>query len=69
MRKNNILFLLLALMLISGCGGNTTDASLASDNEKEMDTIDTISTETETEIELHDDLPEELDFLGAEIGI
>ena len=64
--KKRVLILLAAAMLCTGCGGNTNDAKIATDTETTApDTRETEPAETE----LHDDLPDDLDFDGTEIGI
>ena len=64
--KKRVLILLAAAMLCTGCGGNTNDAKIATDTE----TTAPETRETEpAETELHDDLPDDLDFDGTEIGI
>lgn len=66
--KKCVLILLLAAMLLSGCGGNTTNDT-STDTESTTSTENSTDTTSETETELHDDLPDGLDFGGAEIGI
>ncbi len=66
--KKRVLILLLAAMLLSGCGGNTTNDT-STDTESTTPTENLTDKTAETETELHDDLPDDLDFDGTEIGI
>ena len=64
--KKRVFTVLLAAILLYGCNEGAT-------NEDTTDTAFTVETEnTESiaaETELHDDLPDDLDFDGTEIGI